>query len=141
MASTPLLVGSFRATVAGETVSFAEVTGLTIEREQTTYKHGLSEWEGEILPTYRSTKHQRLSLKRGVFADDSSFFAWLTSEDAAPKPMDLAMVDASGAPQLVWRIKRAVPVKLTGPNLIASSTEFAVQTLDVMASGITVERP
>lgn len=141
MASSPLLVGNFRATVAGETVSFTEVSGLTVEREQTTYKHGLSEWEGEALPTYRSTKHQRLSLKRGVFADDSSFFAWLTSEDAEPKPMDLALVDAGGTPQLVWRIKRAVPVKLTGPTLTADSSAFAVQTLDVMASGITVERP
>ena len=141
MGLAPLLVGNFRATVAGETVSFSEVAGLTIEREQTTYKHGLSEWEGEVLPTYRSVKHQRLSLKRGVFANDSSFFAWLTSENAAPKPLDLALVDATGTPMLVWRIKRAVPVKLTGPSLVASSNDFAVQSLDVMASGITVERP
>ncbi len=141
MASAPLLANSFRATVAGETVAFAEVTGLTIEREQSTYKHGLSEWEGETLQTYRSTKHQRLSLKRGVFADDSRFFAWLTSENAAPKPLDVALVDAAGEPVLVWRIRKAVPVKLAGPSLTASSSEVAFQTLEVMASGITVERP
>lgn len=141
MASAPLLAGSFRATLAGETVAFAEVTGLTVEREQTTYKHGLSEWEGEALQTYRSTKHQRLTLKRGVFAEDSRFFAWLTSENAAPRPLDVALVDATGAPALVWRIRKAIPVKLTGPSLVATSTDVAFNTLEVMASGITVERP
>lgn len=142
MASAPpLLANGFRATLAGESVAFAEVTGLTFEREQSTYKHGLSEWEGETLQTYRSTKHQRLTLKRGVFAEDSRFFTWLTSDDAEARPLDVALVDATGTPVLVWRIRRAIPVKLTGPSLNASSSEVAVQTLDVMASGITVERP
>ena len=140
MAMPPLLAGSYRATLAGETVAFAEVTGLTIEREQSTYKHGLSEWEGEALQTYRSTKHQRLSLKRGVFPDDSSFFDWLTSENAAPKPLDIALVDSTGAPRIVWRIRKAIPVKLAGPSLTADSSAVAVQTLEVMASGIAVER-
>lgn len=141
MASTPLLANSFRATLDGESVAFAEVSGLAIEREQSLYKHGLSEWEGETLQTYRSGKHQRLTLSRGVFAGDSRFFAWLTSENAVAKPIDLALTDASGAPALVWRIRKAVPVKLSGPRLSATGGEVAVQTLELMASGITVERP
>jgi phage tail-like protein len=142
MASAPpLLANGFSATLGGETVAFAEVTGLMFEREQSTYKHGLSEWEGETLQTYRSTKHQRLSLKRGVFAADSRFFSWLTTDNADARPLDIALVDPTGAPVLVWRIRRAIPVKLAGPSLNATSSEVAFNTLDVMATGITVERP
>jgi len=140
-ASLPLLSCSFRVTVAGDTVAFTEVTGLAVERDQATYRHGLSEWEGEALYTYRSLGHQRLSLKRGAFANDGRFFAWLSDEDAEAKPMDVALVDAAGQAALVWKIKRATPVKLTGPGLVASGNEVAVETLEVMAAGISVERP
>jgi len=136
----PLLSCSFRATVAGETVAFSEVSGLAVEREQATYRHGLSEWEGESIRTFRPVAHQRVSLKRGAFAGDGRFFAWLIDADAAPRPMEVAMVDAAGHAALVWRIRRAVPVKLTGPTLAADAAEVAVETLEVMASGITVAR-
>ena len=51
------------------------------------------------------------------------------------------MIDAAGAAALIWRIRRAVPVKLGGPTLTATGTDVAVETLEVMASGITVARP
>lgn len=137
----PLLSHSFRATVSGETVAFAEVSGLAIEREQASYRHGFSEWEGEVLETYRSPRHQRVTLKRGAFANDGRFFAWLVGEDAEPRPMEVALVDAAGAAALVWRIRRAVPVKLSAPTLSATDTGVAVDTLEVMASGITLDRP
>jgi phage tail-like protein len=141
MVALPLLSHSFRATVAGETVAFTEVSGLAIEREQATYRHGFSQWEGEDIHTYRSPKHQRVTLSRGAFAGDGRFFAWLVDEDAGPRPMEIAMIDAAGAAALIWRIRRAVPVKLGGPTLTATGTDVAVETLEVMASGITVARP
>jgi phage tail-like protein len=140
-APLPLLACSFLVTVNGETIAFAEATGLTIEREQSTYKHGLSEWEGEVLQTYRSPRHQRLSLKRAVFGGDTRFFDWLMKDDAEERAMDLAMIDATGGPALIWRIKKAVPVKISGPSLVASSNEVALETLELMVAGVSVELP
>lgn len=140
-AALPLLAFSYRATVAGETVAFAEVGGLAIERDQQAYRHGFSAWEGEVLHTAPSPAHQRLTLKRGSFAGDGRFFAWLVDAGAEARPMDVALVGPDGGAALVWRIRRAIPVKLSGPALTATATEVAVDTLEVMASGITVGLP
>ena len=139
MATAPPLPSySFLATVGGESAGFSEVSGLAIERDTVSYSHGLSHWEGEALITYPSTKHRQLSLKRGVVAGDGSFFQWLVGSDAEPRPMDVSLVGADGAPKVIWRIKEAIPIRLTGPSLNASSNEVALDTLDVMAAGISV---
>jgi len=58
--------------------------------------------------------------------------------DAEARPMDLSLVDSSGAPKVTWRIKEAIPIRLTGPALNASSNEVAIDSLDVMAAGVSV---
>lgn len=139
MASAPPLPAySFLATVGGQSAGFSEVSGLAIERDTVSYSHGLSHWEGERLITYPSAKHRQLSLKRGVVPGDGSFFDWLVGSDAEARPMDLSLIDSSGAPKVTWRIKEAIPIRLTGPVLNASSNEVAIDTLDVMAAGISV---
>lgn len=136
----PLPAYSFRATIDGQSAGFSEVSGLAIERETVTYSHGLSHWEGETLLTYPSRKHRQISLKRGVVAGDSAFFAWLVDAEAEARAMDLALVDAAGAPRVIWRIKQAIPIRLTGPTLSATSNEVAIDSLDVMVAGVTVEQ-
>ena len=139
MASAPPLPAySFLATVGGQSAGFSEVSGLAIERDTVSYSHGLSHWEGERLITYPSAKHRQLSLKRGVVPGDGSFFDWLVGSDAEARPMDLSLIDSSGAPKVTWRIKEAIPIRLTGPVLNASSNEVVIDTLDVMAAGISV---
>lgn len=141
MASSPPLPSySFRATIGGQSAGFSEVSGLSIERETVAYTHGLSHWEGETLLTFPSQKHRPISLKRGVVAGDGAFFDWLVGADAEARPMDLSLMDASGAPRVTWRIKSAIPTKLTGPTLSASSNEVALDTLEVLVAGITVEQ-
>lgn len=136
----PLPAYSFRATIDGESVGFSEVTGLSIERETVTYVHGLSHWEGETLITYPSGKHRQISLKRGVVAGDGRFYDWLIGASAESRPMDVSLYDEAGAPRVTWRIKAAIPIKLTGPSFDARSNEVAIDALDVMVSGVTVEQ-
>lgn len=136
----PLPAYSFQATVGGQSAGFAEVSGLAIERETVTYSHGLSHWEGEKLISYSSRKHRQISLKRGVVAGDGSFFDWLVGADAEERPMDVSLVDSSGTPKVIWRIKTAIPIRMTGPTMSASSNEVAIDTLDVMVAGVSVEQ-
>ena len=138
--SLPLPSYSFQATVGGQSVGFSEVSGLAVERDTVTYSHGLSHWEGDALITYPSKKHRQISLKRGVVAGDGSFFGWLVGSDAEPRPMDVSLVDSSGAPKVIWRIKEAIPIRLTGPTMSASSNEVAIDQLDVMVAGVSVEQ-
>jgi len=139
MASAPpLAVYAFRATVGGQSAAFSEISGLAIERETATYSHGLSHWEGETLLTFPSVKHRQVSLKRGVMAGDGSFYGWLVGADAESRPMDVSLLDSEGTPKVTWRIKEAIPIRMTGPSFSASSNEVAIDTLDVMVAGVSV---
>ena len=138
MPGLPLPAYSFRATIAGQSAAFTEVSGLEIERDTVTYTHGLSYWEGETLLTYPSQKHSKISLKRGVFVGEGAFYDWLVGADAEERPMDVSLVDAVGAPQVTWRIKGAIPVKLTGSALAATGNDTAIDTIEVMVRGVSV---
>jgi phage tail-like protein len=136
----PLPAYSFHVSVGGQSAGFSEVTGLGIERDTVTYSHGLSHWEGDTFITYPSKKHRQVSLKRGVVPGEGQFFDWLSGADAEARSMDVSLVDASGAPKVIWRIKEAIPTKLTGPTLTASSNEIAIDTLELMVAGVSVEQ-
>jgi phage tail-like protein len=136
----PLPAYSFHVSVGGQSAGFSEVAGLGIERDTVTYTHGLSHWEGETLITYPSKKHRQISLKRGVVPGDGQFFDWLVGADAEARSMDVSLVDANGAPKVIWRIKEAVPTRLTGPTLTAASNDIAIDALDLMVAGVSVEQ-
>lgn len=136
----PLPAYSFHVSVGGQSAGFSEVTGLGIERDTVTYSHGLSHWEGDTFITYPSKKHRQISLKRGVVPGDGQFFDWLAGADAEARPMDVSLVDADGTPKVIWRIKEAIPTRLTGPALTAASNDIAIDTLDLMVAGVSVEQ-
>ncbi len=136
-AAYPLPVYSFKVTVGGETLSFSEVTGLVAERETVTYRHGLSYAEGEALSVPQLTKYVPVTMKRGVVRGRADLYRWYGS--AEPRPVDVALGDATGTPVVIWRLTRAVPIKLAIADFNASANEVSVETLEVMAAGISVE--
>src|SRR5262245_24488658 len=136
----PLPAYSFHVSVGGQSAGFSEVTGLGIERDTVTYSHGFSHWEGDTFITYPSKKHRQISLKRGVVPGEGQFFDWLAGADAEPRSMDVSLVDANGTPKVIWRIKEAIPTRMTGPTLTAASNEIAIDTLDLMIAGVSVEQ-
>ena len=48
----PLPVYNFRVTIDGTSMSFSEVSGINLEYDTVTYRHGLSFWEGEGIQKY-----------------------------------------------------------------------------------------
>lgn len=70
---------------------------------------------------------------------DGYFFTWLSSNNGESRAMTVSLVDASGTPAVKWNIVRAIPVKITGPTLNASSNEVALESLEVKAIGLTID--
>ena len=64
--SYPLPAYNFRVTVDGTPMSFAEVSGISLEYETVTYRHGLSFWEGEGIKKYHYDKYVNFTLKKGT---------------------------------------------------------------------------
>lgn len=136
-ATYPLASYNFRVTVGEAAMSFTEVSGLSREYHTLTYRHGLSFWEGESIVKFHYDKYVPITLKKGVIAGTTEVSEWLESVDT--KTLSVSLCDETGAPVVTWQIKKAVIVKLEAPSLQASSNEVAIETLTLMASGISLE--
>jgi phage tail-like protein len=136
-AKYPLAAYNFRVTVGDAAMSFTEVSGLVREYQTLTYKHGLSFWEGESITRFRYDKYVELTMKKGVIAGATQLYEWLDTVDK--KNLSVSLCDEKGAAVVTWQIKKALIVKLEAPSLQASGNEAAIETLTLMASGISVE--
>jgi phage tail-like protein len=137
--SYPLPSYNFKVTVDGQSVSFSEASGITVEYEAITYRHGLSFWEGETITRYRYPKYRPVSLKKGTVAGAGFLYDWLTAKSNAARPVDISLCDEKGDPVVIWRIARAVPVKLEAPTFDANTNQVSIEKLDLMVSGVSVE--
>ena len=133
----PLAAYNFRVTVGDSAMSFSEVSGLVREHQTLTYKHGLSYWEGEAITKFRYDKYVQLTLKKGMVVGATQLYQWLDGLDR--KNLSVSLCDEKGDAVVTWQIKKALLVKLEAPALQASGNEAAIETLTLMAAGISVE--
>jgi phage tail-like protein len=135
--SYPLPAYSFRVTIGGATLSFAEVSGIERRRETATYRHGLSYAEGEDITSFDFDAFIPVTFKRGIARGRSELRAWLDTREL--RPVDVSLVDATGAAVVTWHIAKAIATKLSAPALDAGSNEVAIESLEVMARAISLE--
>ena len=136
-AKYPLVAYNYRVTVGDATMGFSEVSGLVREYQTLAYKHGLSYWEGEDITKFRYDKYVQVTLKKGMVAGATALARWLESLDK--KSLSVSLCDETGAAVVTWQIKKALLIKLEAPSLQASGNDAAVESLTLMASGISVE--
>jgi phage tail-like protein len=137
VASYPLAAYNFRVTVSDVAMSFSEVTGLAREFDTLTYRHGLSFVEGEQITRFRLDKFAPITLKRGVVKGLAQLRDWLEAGDK--RPLSVSLCDEQGEPVVTWRVQKALPTKLEAATFVASSSEAAIESLTLMAAGISVE--
>ena len=136
--SYPLPVYNFRVTVSGTTVSFSEVSGINLEYEIVTYKHGLSFWEGEGFKKYYYNKYVPVTLKKGIVQGTNIFSEWIQEKENGSRAMEISLCDETGTPIVSWPIGVAVPVKLQAPTFDANSNDVAIESFELMAAKISV---
>jgi phage tail-like protein len=145
-ASYPLPVYNYRVTVGDRTLGFSEVSGLSIEYESVSYKHGFSFATGtKIIPGMRQPI--KLTLKRGIVTNtkDGNFLAsWI--QDAYANPFKTAKQDIvidlcneKGEPSVRWKVQGALPVKLDAPTFDSNSNDVAIETLELVAHDLKIE--
>jgi phage tail-like protein len=133
----PLAAYNFRVTVGDAAMGFSEVSGLVREYQTLVYKHGLSYWEGEEITKFRYDKYVQVTLKKGAVAGATALAKWLDSLDK--KSLSVSLCDETGKAVVTWQIKKALLVKLEAPSLQASGNDAAIESLTLMAAGISVE--
>lgn len=135
--SYPLPAYNFRVTIDGTSMSFSQVSGISLERETVTYRHGFSFWEGESIKKYYYDKYLTVTLKKGTIKGINFLHEWL--KDKQVRTVQVSLCDEMGQPVVSWRIAKALAVKLEAPTFDANTNEASIESLEVMAAGISIE--
>ncbi len=140
----PIPVFYFRVTIGdNDAIAFSEVTGLSIEYETITYKDGLSYREGiKYMPGLPTPVN--LTLKKGVVKADSYLFNWISTiklNTVEKRDIRIDLLNEAGEPTVSWLVKDAFPKKLDAPSFNATTNEVAIESLDLMASDLSVSNP
>jgi phage tail-like protein len=136
----PFPAYNFRVNVDTAQVSFSEVSGIEVAYKHVIYRHGLSFSEGEDIVTFPVKEFSPITMKRGVVSVDSAFvlYSWLTAREL--RRIEVHLLDFRGNASLIWRVEQAVPVKLSAPTFDANTNDVAIETLEVMAKGVSLVR-
>jgi phage tail-like protein len=139
----PLPAYNYRVTLGSLLIGVSEITGLSIEYEPVTYKHGLSFAMGaKIIPGMRQPV--RLTMRRGVVKRGETFYHWLRDTYADPltrarQDILIDLCDDAGVPVVRWKVQGAMPVKIDAPSFDASSNEVAIETIEVIAQDLQID--
>jgi phage tail-like protein len=138
-AAYPLPAYNFRVDLDGISMGFAEVSGIALARDTLTYRHGLSYWEGESLQTFRANRYIPVSLKQGMVRGITALYDWLNAAGEARRGVAVHLCDAAGQPVVTWHIAKAVAVKIEAPAFNPNANEVAIETLEILAAGISLQ--
>ena len=135
----PLPAYNFRVTIDGTAMSFSEVSGINLEYDTVTYRHGLSFWEGEGIQKYYFGKSASITMKKGTIKGINFLYDWIQEKEKSERMMEVTLCDEQGQPVVSWRVGKAIPVKLEAPTFDAGTNEVAVESLEVLGRNISVE--
>ena len=127
-----------------EVAGFAECSGLNIETKVMEYKEGGN--NATTLKFPEPASFGNVTLKRGV-TNSNELIEWQLdvvsgtfSKNARANNPSIAIVlmNEKGEDVRRWNLIRAFPVKWVGPDLKASASEVAIETLELAHEGIQI---
>ncbi len=136
----PLPAYNYRVNIGGEPLAFSEVSGLAVQYEPITYKHGLSWQLGEEI-RQGMKQSLRITLKKGLVRNGRFLLDWIGTEPTSisdKRDVVIDLCDESGVPVITWLVMSAVPLKLSAPTFGASLEDVAIESLEVIAHNMTV---
>lgn len=141
----PLPKFHYQVDYFGFEFGFTEVSGLDFETEVIEYREGNA-------PAYHKTKqpgltkYSNISLKRGMFkGDNKEFDHWKKTfffQEGKEKfrgDCTISMLDEEHNPVFVWKAVKAWPSKVQSTDLKADGNEVAIETMELVHEGLTLE--
>ena len=120
--------------------AFSEVGGLTAEGDSADYREGT-----DVQPNVRKLvalrKYTNITLKRGYTAD-KSLWQWYTNIfNGMPdrRNVTIVLMNERREPVLRWNAENAWNNKIEGPALKASGNEVAMESVELVHEGLTLE--
>ncbi len=137
----PLVKFHFQVEWGGTKIGFTEVSGLDVETEVVEYRHGASpEYSKVKMPGMQ--KFSNITLKRGTFATDNEYFNWWNTvklNTIERRDITISLLNEEHQPVVVWKVKNAWPSKVQSTDLKADGSEVAIESLEIIHEGLTIQ--
>lgn len=121
-------------------VAFQEVTGLESETQVIEYRQGSS----DLFSTEKMSgiaKYGNVTMKRGVFANDNTFWNWHASinmNTIKRRNVFIKLLDENGKTVVTWQLNNAWPTKISSTDLKSDGNEVAVDTIEIAHEGLVI---
>ncbi|MGC2407106.1 MAG: phage tail protein [Candidatus Cybelea sp.] len=119
---------------------FSECSGLDASMETLEFREGGQNTFVHKFAT-RAT-YSNITLKRGVIYQYDDLWTWYYSwvqGIGTRKDGLISLLDEGRNPLKVWKFTRAIPTKWLGPSLNASQSNVAIESLEMVHEGLTME--
>ena len=119
-------------------LSFLEVSGLEVEADNISYRHGNDPSFGTIqMPGVK--KSGNLILKKGVFANEDlyqSLISKIALNTYKRMTVVIRLLDENTEPRITWQINNAFPLKYSSTDMNSESSEAAIESIEFSHQGI-----
>ena len=140
-ANYPLVKFHFQVEWGGTKIGFTEVSGLDVETEVVEYRDGSSPEYAKIkMPGMQ--KFSNITLKRGTFKSDNEYFAWWNTvklNTIERRDITISLLNEDHDPVVTWKVKSAWPTKIQSTNLKADGNEVAIESMEIVHEGLTIQ--
>ncbi|WP_080057992.1 phage tail protein [Spirosoma aerolatum] len=116
---------------------FQDIAGIEAMAQPVMYRSGNSPGKTPSPPK------AVLTLKKGVFSNDTRFWEWYNSirmNTAKPDKVEIYMQDQLGNTVMTWLVKNALIIKIQAPDLNAKGNDIAIESLELAHEGIEIKR-
>jgi phage tail-like protein len=139
--SYPLVKFHFQVEWGGTKIGFTEVSGLDVETEVVEYREGSSPEYSKIkMPGMQ--KFSNITLKRGTFKSDNEYFAWwntVSLNTIERRDITISLLNENHEPVVTWKIRNAWPTKIQATDLKADGNEVAIESMEIVHEGLTIQ--
>jgi phage tail-like protein len=143
MSNYPLPKFHFEVDWGGTRIGFTEVSGLSVETEVIEYREGANpEYHKQKMPGMQ--KFGNITLKHGTFNSDNEYYAWWNSvklNTIERRDIIIKLLNEEHEPVMSWKVKSAWPSKVQSTDLKADGNEVAIETMEVVHEGLTIDLP
>lgn len=121
-------------------IPFQEVSGLDVEAQPITYRHGNSPIFSEIsMPGI--VKNSNVTMRKGIFTIDDSFWDWyikIKMNTIERQDVVIKLVDEGGNLSISWTLHNAWPEKISSTDLKSDGSEVAIESIEIAHEGLTI---
>jgi phage tail-like protein len=119
---------------------FSEASGLTADGDPVDYREG-TDRQANVRKLVGLRKYSNITLKRG-YTQDKALWRWYVNiMNGIPdrRNVTIVLMNEQRQPVLRWHAENAWVNKVEGPSFKASGNEVAMESVDLVHEGLTLE--